>query len=86
MVVVMTMIIGGHQDVHLIEVVEVILLVAPLMLKGQGGTGQGPTLLMEAQTEDMGVALVRMADKRIVVSYLEMNGDYNTLLSNHVSV
>uniref|UniRef100_A0A803LIR3 RRM domain-containing protein n=1 Tax=Chenopodium quinoa TaxID=63459 RepID=A0A803LIR3_CHEQI len=86
MVVVMTMIIGGHQDVHHIEVVEVILLAAPLMLKGQGGTGQGHTLLMEAQTEDMGVALVPMADKRIVVSYLEMNGDYNTLLSNHVAL
>lgn len=71
--VVMTMIIGDHQDARLFEVVEVILLlVAPLMLKGQGGTGQGPILLMEAQTGDMGVALVGMAtDEKVVVSNLE---------------
>lgn len=74
--VVKTMIIGGHQDVHLIVVAEaILLLVVLLMLKGQGGTDQGHTLLMEALTEeDMGVDLVPMADKKIVVSNLGMNG------------
>ena len=61
---VMTTLIGDHQDVHHTVVVEAILLVVLLTLKGQRGTDQGPTLLMEAQTEDMVVDLVSMPDKK----------------------
>lgn len=80
--VVRIMIIGDHQDVHhLIEVVEVILLGGPLMLKDRGGTDQGPTLLMEAPTEDMGVALVPIPDKIILESNLRTNGTRKLLLA-----
>lgn len=71
---VMTTLTGDHLDVHHTVVVEAILLVVLLTLKGQGGTDQGPTLLMEAQTEDMVVALVSMPDKKKLVCNLEMNG------------
>lgn len=64
--VVMIMTTGDHLDAHLTEVAEAILLDVHLMLKGQGGTDQGLTLLMEALREDMGVALeVCMPDEGI---------------------
>lgn len=52
-----------HQGDHLIVVVEAILLVVLLTLKGRGDTVQGPTPRTEALTEVMDDALVSMPDK-----------------------